>query len=89
MCDATDLTSIMSLLMIVDLKGSRLEGTKASSGVAAEICARRRALSMVDRGVGIASGMALHPAPTIEPAEIKHMNEVLEDGREKREMERG
>jgi hypothetical protein len=43
--------------MIVDLEGSRLEGTKAS-GVAAEICAQ--ALRLVDRGVGIASGMALH-----------------------------
>jgi hypothetical protein len=51
----------MSLLMNVDLilEGSRLGSTKAS-GVAAEICARACKLRLVDRGVGIASGMALH-----------------------------
>jgi hypothetical protein len=37
-----------------------LEGSTKASGVAAEICARACKLRLVDRGVGIASGMALH-----------------------------
>jgi hypothetical protein len=49
------MTPIMS--MNVDLI---LEGSTKASGVAAEICARACKLRLVDRGVGIASGMALH-----------------------------